>query len=170
MSMVVKSERSDLPSAVFGLAFWLGLTFAAAAVGAYASVNAKAFYEGLLRPEWAPPAWLFGPVWSALYFMMGLAAFLAWRERGRRRVNAALCLYAGQLVLNSLWTWLLFAWRSGFAAFAGICALWALVLLTLVFFWKARALAGMLLAPYLVWVTFALFLSLATWQMNPSAL
>ena len=170
LKMNFRAERGNYLDVLFGLVFWLGLTFIAAAVGAYASVNAKAFYAGLLRPAWAPPGWLFGPVWSVLYFLMGMAAFFVWRERGHKRVNAALCLYAGQLVLNSLWTWLFFAWRSGLAAAVGICALWALIVLTLVAFWKVRALAGILLAPYLIWVTFAMFLSFATWQMNPSVL
>lgn len=81
---------------VIGLACWLLLSFSTAAVGAVASVSASIFYQQLLRPEWAPPAWVFGPVWSALYLLMGIAAWLVWRQRGFRESGMALRL----LLLN----------------------------------------------------------------------
>jgi nitroreductase len=104
---------------VGGLVLWLGLTYAAAAVGGAASARAGAFYAELAQPAWAPPGWLFGPVWSLLYTLMGVAAWLVWRERGFRAARGALTLYLAQLALNALWTWLFFAWRLGALAVLG---------------------------------------------------
>jgi len=153
-----------------GLAGWLLLTLAAAAVGAIASADAGAFYQQLSRPPWAPPGWLFAPVWSALYLLIGIAAWLVWRERGLRGARTALSLFVIQLAANALWTWLFFAWREGTLAFIEILILWALIVATLVAFWRVRPLAGGLLLPYLAWVTFASALTFATWRMNPQLL
>jgi benzodiazapine receptor len=152
---------------ILGLLGWLVLTFAAAAIGAIASANAGAFYEQLTRPEWAPPGWLFAPVWSALYLLMGISAWLVWRVRGFRGAGVALFLFVVQLAANALWTWLFFSWHLGALAFAEILLLWALILGTVVAFWRARPIAGALLLPYLAWVTFACALSFATWRLNP---
>jgi tryptophan-rich sensory protein len=153
-----------------GLAGWLVFSFTAAAVGAVASVSAAVFYQQLVRPEWAPPAWIFGPVWSVLYLLMGVAAWVVWRERGFRESSAALDLFIGQLTANALWSWLFFAWHKGAWACVEILVLWILILGTVVAFWRVRALAGALLLPYLAWVTFAAALCLATWRLNPVAL
>jgi tryptophan-rich sensory protein len=153
-----------------GLAGWLLLTLTAAAVGAIASADAGAFYQQLSRPPWAPPGWLFAPVWSALYLLIGVAAWLVWRERGWRGARTALSLFVIQLAANALWTWLFFAWREGTLAFIEILILWALIVATLVAFWRVRPLAGALLLPYLAWVTFASALTFATWRMNPQLL
>ncbi|HKI93980.1 MAG TPA: TspO/MBR family protein [Gemmatimonadales bacterium] len=156
--------------AVLGLAAWLAITFAAAALGAVASANAGTFYQQLVRPAWAPPGWLFGPVWTVLYLLMGVAAWLVWRPAGFRGAAAALVLFLVQLVLNALWTWIFFAWKQGGWAFAEILVLWVLILAALVAFWRARPLAGVLFVPYLAWVTFAAALNLAMWRMNPAVL
>lgn len=153
-----------------GLLACLGPTFAAAALGARASLRAGAFYGQLARPDWAPPAWLFGPVWTVLYVLMGLAAWLVWREQGFRGARAAFALYLVQLAANALWTWLFFAWRMGGPAFVEILVLWGLILATTLAFWRARPLAGLLLLPYLAWVTFAAALCHATWRANPALL
>lgn len=94
---------------ILGLAGWLLLSFAAAGIGAIATTNAGDFYQQLNRPGWAPPAGSFGPVWSVLYLMMGIAAWLVWRERGFRHARVALALFLAQLAANALWTWLFFA-------------------------------------------------------------
>lgn len=155
---------------LLGLTAWLVLAFAAAAVGALASVEAAAFYEALVRPVWAPPGWVFGPVWSALYALMGVAAWLVWRERGLGPAGGALPLFIVQLAANALWSWLFFAWRLGVWAFAGALLLWALVLATTVAFWRVRPLAGALLLPYLAWVGFAALLTFVVWRLNPGLL
>ena len=87
---------------VLGLAGWLLLSFAAAGVGAMGSVRANTFYQQLVRPEWAPPAWIFGPVWSVLYLLMAIAAWVVWRQRGFRESGVALWLFIAQLTANAL--------------------------------------------------------------------
>ena len=132
-----------------GLAGWLALAFATAAIGAVASVSAKAFYAELVRPAWAPPGWLFGPVWTALYALMGVSAWLVWRERGFAGARAALALFVVQLAVNALWSWLFFAWRLGGPAFAEVLLLWGLIVATAIAFRRISAMAAVLLLPYL---------------------
>jgi tryptophan-rich sensory protein len=161
---------NTLSRQVLGLAVWLLLTFAAAAVGAVASADASAFYGQLVRPAWAPPAWLFAPVWTVLYLLIGIAAWLVWRANGLRRARVALSLFVVQLAANALWTWLFFFWRQGGLAFAEILVLWVLIASTVVAFARVQALAAALLLPYLAWVTLACALTLATWKLNPTLL
>ena len=155
---------------ILGLAGWLVLAFAAAGIGAIASANAGAFYQQLTRPDWAPPGWLFGPVWSVLYLLMGIAAWLVWRERGFGQARVALSLFLIQLAANALWTWLFFAWQLGALAFIEILILWALIVATMAAFRRIRPLAAALMIPYLAWVTFAVALTFATWRLNPQIL
>jgi len=156
---------------LLALLAWLGITFIAAALGALGSAQARTFYEQLSQPTWAPPGSVFGPVWTILYLLMGIAAFLVWRERhGQPAVNRALGLYLAQLVLNALWSWLFFAWQQGAWAFVDIMALWVILLVTIVAFWRIHSLAGILLLPYLAWVTFAAVLNYTVWQMNSQLL
>jgi translocator protein len=156
--------------AALGLLGWLAVTFGAAALGAIASSGAGTFYGELSRPAWAPAGSLFAPVWSALYLLMAVAAWLVWRERGFRGAGAALMLYLVQLVANALWTWLFFVARQGALAFVETLLLWALIAATTVVFWRTRPLAGALLLPYLGWVTFAAALTYSVWQRNPALL
>ena len=154
----------------FDLAAWLGITGLAAAVAAAGSVTADTFYAQLARPAWAPPAWVFGPVWTALYAIMGIAAWLVWRARGFGRALSALLLYLLQLGVNVLWSWLFFSWRLGLMAMIDILVLLVLILATLIAFWGVRPLAGWLLLPYLLWVGFAAVMNHAIWQLNPGIL
>ena len=142
-------------------------TGAAAFIAAIASVRAGDFYALLSKPPWAPPAQVFGPVWSVLYVLMALGAWLVIRAWGWPRAWPAIALYTLQLGLNALWTWLFFRWHVGWAAFVEILALWSVLLFTVVAFWRARRLAGGLLLPYLAWVTFAAALTYAIWRRNP---
>ena len=153
-----------------GLLGWLALAFATAAIGAVASVNAGSFYAELDRPPWAPPGWLFGPVWSALYTLMGIAAWLVWRQRGLGDGRSALLLFIAQLAANALWSWLFFAWRLGAMAFVEVVLLWCLILATVIAFKRISALAAGLLLPYLAWVSFASVLTFSIWQRNPGLL
>lgn len=155
---------------ILGLIGWLAVVFAAAAIGGVASANAVTFYHQLTQPDWAPPAWLFGPVWSVLYLLMGVAAWLVWRARGFGGAPGALALFLIQLATNALWTWLFFAWRQGGAASAEIVVLWGLIAATIVAFWRVRPIAAVLLLPYLAWVSYASVLSLAMWRLNPQLL
>jgi len=155
---------------VGGFIAWLAICFIAAAIGALASVQAGTFYLSLLRPEWAPPAAVFGPMWTLLYTLMAISAWLVWREGGYSNARTALNLFLAQLALNALWSWLFFAWHLGGAAFVDILLLWVLLVATLISFWRIRPLAGALLVPYLLWVSFAAVLNYAVWQMNPGVL
>jgi len=164
-----KSAKS-VPVQILGLAGWLLASFTGAAIGGIATLDAGSFYRQLARPGWAPPGWIFGPVWSVLYLLLGIAVWLVWRERGFAGARVALSLFLWQLAVNSLWSWLFFAWNLGALAFGETLLLWALVFATLVSFWRVRPLAGMLLVPYLGWVSFAAVLTYAVWQRNPGLL
>lgn len=155
---------------VLGLGGWLLLVALAAALGGLASADAPTFYAALDRPGWAPPAWLFGPVWSALYLLMGIAAWLVWRIGGWRAALIPLTLFIVQLAFNALWSWLFFTWHSGLWSVIEIAVLWVLILITVVCFWRRHPLAGVLLLPYLAWVSFASVLAWTLWQRNPSLL
>lgn len=158
----------SLPSQVLGLLGWLLAALAAGAVGAIASVNAASFYAQLNQPSWAPPAWVFGPVWSALYVLMGVAAWLVWRSPGPKR--AALGWFGAQLAANALWSWLFFAWHQGALAAVEVLVLLALILATMAAFWRISRLAALLMLPYLLWVSFASALTWAIWRGNPGLL
>lgn len=151
---------------VLGLVGWLALAFVAAAVGGLAAADAPAFYGQLVLPSWAPPAGAFGPVWTVLYTLMGIAAWLVWRERRLRSVAPALALFAAQLAVNALWSWFFFAWRSGARAFVAIVLLLGLIVATMVAFYKVRRPAGLLFVPYLAWVCLATALSWTVWRNN----
>ncbi len=155
---------------ILGLFCWLVLAFATAGIGAAASVTAGSFYAELARPAWAPPAWLFGPVWTLLYAMMGVAVWLVWMRSGLAGGRTAIVLFIVQLIANALWSWLFFAWRLGGAAFVEILILWCLIAATIAAFGRIRKLAAILLLPYLAWVTFASVLNFAIWRMNPNLL
>ncbi len=155
---------------IVGWLGWFAVTFIAAALGSTASIEASAFYAELVQPTWSPPAWLFGPVWTSLFTLMAIAAALVWRSGGFRAHGTALGLYVGQLVLNALWSWLFFAWHLGGIAFLEVVLLWLAIAATMVLFWRARPLAGLLLVPYLLWVAFAAVLNFTLWQLNPELL
>ncbi|TVP52544.1 MAG: tryptophan-rich sensory protein [Halomonadaceae bacterium] len=155
---------------LLGLTAWIVLLAVVAALGAIASVNAGDFYQQLTQPDWAPPGAVFGPVWTLLYLMMALSAWLVWRQRAWQGARGALTLFVLQLVPNVLWSWLFFAWHQGGLAFANILLLLGLIVATVVAFWQQRPLAALLLVPYLLWVSFAAFLNLAIWQLNPGLL
>ncbi len=153
-----------------GLVGWLLLCFAVSALGALASRDAPSFYAALNRPAWAPPAGVFGPVWTVLFVLMAVAAWQVWRLRGWAGASGALGLFVLQLAANGLWSWLFFGWRLGGPAMADVLLLWALLAATLVAFWRIRRSAGVLLLPYLAWVSFAAVLNWSLWQRNPGLL
>ena len=153
-----------------GLIGWLSASLAAGAVGALATRDAREFYAALVKPAWAPPGWLFGPVWTVLYVMMGVAAWLVWRQVGWTGAAGGLSLFLGQLLCNSLWSWLFFTWRRGGLAVADIVLLAGLIVATALAFARVRLLAAGLLLPYLAWVMYATALTLSLWRANPGQL
>src|SRR5690606_312132 len=126
-SMASRTIRAQ----ALGLAGWLVLAFIAAGVGAVASASAPSFYGELARPDWAPPSSVFGPVWPVLYALMGIAAWVVWRDGSTPASRPALMLFVAQLALNALWSWLFFAWHRGGLAFLDIVVLWVLIVLTI---------------------------------------
>ena len=157
-------------SQILGLVLWLVACFGTSALGAIASIEASDFYAELNRPEWAPPGWLFGPVWSTLFLLMSLAAWLVWRRWGFKGAQAALTVFLVHLPINALWSWLFFGWKLGAPAFIDVLVLWVLIASTMTLFWQLSRLAGLLLAPYLLWVSFAAVLNYSLWQINPELL
>ena len=162
--------RPSFQRQALGLAGWLAATFVTGAIGAIASVNAGDFYGQLLQPSWAPPAWLFGPVWTVLYILMGLAAWLVWRKHGFNGASTALQLFGLQLLANALWTWLFFVWHLGALSLVEIIVLWLLIAAVISAFWRLHRLAALMLLPYLVWVSFATALTFSLWRLNPAVL
>ena len=125
-----------------------------------------AWYAGLSKPSWTPPPWLFGPVWTVLYLMIGVAGWLLWSSRRDASGRRAFTLFAIQLALNFAWTPVFFGLRAPGPAFAVIVALLACILATIAIAWRTRRAAALLLVPYAGWVSFASALNLALWRMN----
>jgi benzodiazapine receptor len=147
---------------------WLLASFAAGLIGS--RFMPGEWYATLTKPWWTPPSWVFGPVWTVLYGLMGLAAWLVWRPAGfRGTAKTVLILFAVQLILNALWSYLFFGLHRIDLAFLDIVVLWILILVVLVLFWKENWLPGALLIPYLVWVGFAACLNFVLWQLNRGA-
>ncbi|HEY1059021.1 MAG TPA: TspO/MBR family protein [Limnobacter sp.] len=155
---------------VVSLVVWLAVTLGVGALGAVASVNAASFYANLVRPEWSPPGWLFGPVWTALYILMGISVWLVWKQSPSARRTGALEWFVAQLLVNGLWSWLFFAWNLGLWAFVDVVLLLVLIACTVRAFWPLNKLATILLLPYLAWVGFASILTWSVWRANPGVL
>jgi len=160
--------RTDAPVAPRpvwpGLVFWLLACFTAPAVSFWARPDA--WYTALAKPAWNPPSWLFGPVWTTLYLLMGVAAWLVWRRGGWAAQRRPLGWFAAQLVLNALWTPLFFGFHRIDLALLEIVVLWAAIVATIVAFARPSVVAAWLLAPYLAWVSFATFLTFTLWRLN----
>ena len=161
------TTQSSHPSAgrsIIALIGWLVLCFAAAGTAVFVSTDG--WYAALNKPSWNPPAWLFGPAWTLLYITMAVAAWLVWREGGWKAQGRTLGLFLLQWLLNALWTPLFFGLHRPGLAFAEIILLWLAIAATLVSFWRVRKVAGILLVPYLAWVSFAAALNFTIWRLN----
>ena len=150
-----------------GLIVWVLVTFAAAALGGYAtSSSVGGWYHDLVKPAWTPPDWVFGPVWTVLYIMMAIAVWLVWRQGGVTTARWSLTLFITQLALNVLWSVILFGLQWPWLAMVEIVVLWLVLRLTLVAFWRRSRVAGLMLWPYLTWVTFAAILNFQIARLN----
>lgn len=145
----------------FALIGFLLLTFLAPAVGV--GTMPGEWYRSLAKPSWTPPPWLFGPAWTFLYGSMAVAAWGVWQKAGW---SAPVRWWLLQLILNAAWTPLFFGLRQPGLAFAEIILLWLAIAVTLAKFFKTVRWAGVLMLPYLAWVTFASALNFAIWRMN----
>jgi translocator protein len=160
------SEISPIKQAV-GLGILVAACFGAAAAGSAATLpRIRGWYAALAKPAWTPPDWLFGPVWTVLYLAMAVAAWIVWRRKGWAGSRASLSLFACQLGLNVAWSWLFFGLQDPALGFVDVVLLWMAIAATLAAFWRISIAAGLLLVPYLAWVTFAASLNFAIWRMN----
>ncbi|MES1210793.1 MAG: TspO/MBR family protein [Acidobacteriota bacterium] len=152
---------------LLALAGFAALCFAAAALGGiWTSGAIPTWYQEIAKPAWTPPSWLFGPVWTALYLAMGVAAWLVWKQGGWSARRGALTLFLVQLALNTAWSGLFFGLRNPALGMLDITLLWIAILLTLLAFRRVSAAAAWLFVPYLLWVTFAAALNVSIWRLN----
>ncbi len=141
---------------------------AAGGIGSiFTSESIPNWYAYINKPSFNPPNWVFGPVWTTLFILMGIAAYLIWKEgSNKKEVRSALLLYGAQLIANTMWSIIFFGLKAPGAAFIEIIALWILILLTIVYFWRLKPIAGLLLLPYIAWVSFASILNFFIWRLN----
>jgi tryptophan-rich sensory protein len=159
--------RWNQPGSLLALAAFLALCYGVAWVGSAVTMPAiPVWYEGLAKPPFAPPNWLFGPVWGALYGLMAFAAWRVWLQRDRADTRPALTLFFLQLALNLAWSFLFFGLRNPGAALAGILVLAALIFATLIAFGRIDRWAGLAFVPYLAWVSFATALNAGVRLLN----
>lgn len=150
-----------------GLLVLLGVCLAAGGLGAVATTpEIDGWYQTLSKPAWNPPAAVFGPVWTTLYVLMAVAAWLVWKPNGLRAAAAPLSLFALQLLLNVAWSWIFFALHQPGWAFGELLLLWLAIAATTEAFLRRSRIAGWLMTPYLAWVSFAGALNFAIWRLN----
>ena len=161
------SQDESRPHSRTVLIGWLALCFAVGVAGSiFAGRAIPTWYAALVKPPLNPPNHVFGPVWSVLYTLMAISAWIVWKTRPSSCRRRGLRLFLVQLALNFLWTWIFFGAHQMLTAFADLVALWAAILLTLLTFKKMSTTAAWLLVPYLAWVTFAGYLNFAIWRLN----
>ena len=164
--MLHDNARKTPASRALALGLFFLACFLAAGLGSLFTMGSLgSWYAHLAKPSWNPPSWVFGPVWSVLYAMMAVAGWMVWR-RGRAASQLALRWFAVQLVLNVGWSSVFFGLQLPGLAFVEILVLWVAIAVTLVTSWKVSRAAVILLAPYLLWVSFAALLNFAIWRLN----
>jgi len=153
---------------LLGLAGWITVSLLAGAIGSLATASSVStwYASELQKPDWTPPGWVFGPVWTILYVMMGTAAWLVWRRHGFRGAALPLSLFLAQLVLNAAWSLVFFGLRAPGAALVELVVLWLAIAATGAAFSRRDKWAALLLIPYLAWTSFAAALNFAIWRMN----
>lgn len=147
-----------------GLLGWILLCVIAGVIGAY--FDPGIWYETIEKPSFTPPNWVFPIVWPLLYLLMAIAAWLIWKDFGFTKARRPLQWFGLQLALNAAWSWLFFGRHSIGVALGEIVLLWAAILFTIILFWERSKWAGMLMIPYLLWVSYAVALNYAIWQIN----
>ena len=162
-------ERKPLGSSMgwIGLVVFVVVCLSAGGLGALATTpEIQGWYKTLAKPSWNPPDSVFGPVWTTLFVLMGVAAWLVWQQGGFKTAAKPLLLFAVQLALNVAWSWIFFGLHQPGWACAEIVILWLAILATTVAFFRCSKFAGWLLVPYLAWVSFASVLNITIWRMN----
>ena len=159
----MRHTSSTLPRQALALTVFIAITFCAPLAGMFSLPGA--WHASLNKPAWNPPSWIFGPVWTALYLLMAIAAWLVWRHDGWR---CPMLFYFVQLALNAAWTPIFFGAHQPGWALVVILALWAAILLTQLAFLRVSKPAGLMFVPYLTWVSFAAVLNFTLWRLNPA--
>jgi translocator protein len=149
------------------LMLFVAICLAVSGLGAiFTADSVRNWYPSLDKPKWNPPSWIFGPVWTVLYLMMAVAAWLVWRKGELSDIKIPLGLFAFQLILNAAWSPLFFGLKNPLAGLLDIIPLWLAILATMASFWRISSTAGVLLIPYWLWVGFATALNFTLWKMN----
>lgn len=131
----------------------------------FTTPNIRGWYAGLEKPWFVPPSWVFAPAWTTLFLLMGLALFLVWERKGSLGLRGYLPFWT-QLGLNVAWSGLFFGLRSPLLGLVEIGLLWVAILVNIVVFWRVRKASGLLLVPYIAWVSFAAALNYNVWILN----
>lgn len=149
---------------IIGLLVWIVVCSLAGIFGA--QFEPGTWYAMLQKPAWTPPNWVFPVVWPILYIMMGIAAWLMWKMKDISLSSTEFTWFFVQLILNALWSWIFFGMNLIATGLAEILLLWIAILFTIFLFWSRNRIAGLLLVPYLLWVSYASALNFAIWQLN----
>jgi tryptophan-rich sensory protein len=166
-SEIDQQSPKSIGALVIGLAAWIGVCFLAAAVGSLATTSSvNGWFATINKPTWNPPNWIFGPVWTTLFLMMGVAAWLVWKKSGFKNAKFELGWFLFHLLLNVLWSVLFFGMQQMGMACIEIVVLWLSIAATIFLFHRHSKMAAGLLVPYLMWVSFATFLNYTIWRLN----
>jgi tryptophan-rich sensory protein len=156
-------KRAEVVKLIICCSVPLAIGFA----GSFFTANSMDWYQTLAKPAFNPPSWVFAPVWTVLYLLMGISAFLVWRkEPANAAVKVALSCFILQLVFNALWTPIFFGAKQPLIAFGDIVLLWLAIAATIICFHRINKLSAILLVPYIVWVSFAAVLNAAICMFN----
>jgi tryptophan-rich sensory protein len=159
-------EQSKLRS-ILMLILFVAICFSAAGIGGlFTATSIDDWYRNIDKPSWNPPSAIFAPVWTVLYLSMAISAWLVWQYRQRKSVQLPMMVFFIQLLLNAAWSGLFFGLQNPGLAFVEICILWLAILTTTLLFWRVRAIAGAILLPYILWVSFAAVLNYTIWRLN----
>jgi tryptophan-rich sensory protein len=161
---MIHRKFSDIKKLIISIFICLFAGF----IGSFFTLPAiPTWYATLLKPSFAPPNWVFFPIWTSLFIMMGISLFLVWQKGCEdKKVKTALYLFAGQLILNALWSVAFFGLRSPLLGLMDIIILWIAILATILSFMKLSKTAAYLLIPYILWVSFAAIVNFSTWRLN----
>jgi len=152
---------------IWKLFITISIVFLASALGGLFTANSvSTWYQELAKPFFNPPNWIFGPVWTLLYFLMGISLYLIWISKSNSNKKTALIFFAIQLFLNVLWSFLFFGLQNPFLAFVEIILLWLAIFATIFYFYKINKMSAYLLVPYILWVSFASVLNLSIFLLN----
>jgi translocator protein len=167
MNAMNQTDRLQDRTHWIGLAVSIGICLGAGGLGAIATTpEIEGWYRTVTKPAWNPPDYVFGPVWSTLYLMMGISGWAVWKQSELKTASKPLSLFAVQLGLNVAWSWIFFGMHQPGWALLEIAVLWVAIVATIAVFFRRSKLAGWLLVPYLCWVSFASVLNFAIWRLN----